>query len=891
MLAAGQKLGPYEILGVLGEGGMGRVYRARDPKLNRDVAIKVLPDAFSADADRVARFTREARTLAALSHPNIAAIFGLEDLPGSEDPGLHRGLALVMELVPGDDLSVLVARGPMPPADAVPIARQIADALETAHEQGIIHRDLKPANIKVRADGTVKVLDFGLAKAITADSGPGTPDSQNSPTLTARATQMGMILGTAAYMSPEQAKGKSVDRRADIWAFGVVLYEMLTGRRAFEGEDVSTTLATVLMKDPDWASLPAGTPRSLETLVRRCLERDPRKRLRDIGEARILLSDPDASAMTTSLTPAAGAPPESSRLAWLVAAGAVAAAVVFGVLWAMSSGQQSVTTGDRIEASIALPVDSSTPGDFALSPNGRRIVLRLETKGVAALALRDLGDGAFNPLPHTAGGAMPFWSPNGLHIGFFADGKLKIVDLQGGPAQVICDAPTPRGGAWGEGNTIVFAGSFRTGLEKVTASPGSQATVLSTLDESRKEKSHRWPAFLPGGTHAVFVSQTGEGGVKDDSSTIDAIDVTTGTRTTLVRANSSPLLAPGHLLFWRDGALRAQAFDAARLTVSGDVLTAASGVAFDGNERAAASVSASGSLVYQAASLNSRSDLRLIDRSGRTIKTIAESVLIEGGVAVSHDGTRVAAGVTADGARDTDIWIYDLARGTSSPLFDEAGDRAPNWSHDNAQVFYENDRRNDGIIYRRFADGRGDPELVVADDVGFRLIGASRDGQWLVLSTNTAATGWDLVRYEVKTKQITPLVASPFRDTSGALSADDRWLAYASVETGRSEIWVRAVTGEPIRRRISSGGGASPAWRSDGRELYFVTLQGQLMAVSMDPTSAANQTEPKELFRADFQVAALSPFSPLPDGERFVINVLKDKATPLLTLVANWKGR
>jgi len=861
---------------------MGQVYRARDPKLNREVAIKVLPDAFAADVDRLARFTREAQTLAALNHPNIATVYGFE------------GTALVMELVPGEDLSAHVARGPIAPADAVPLARQIADALETAHEQGIIHRDLKPANIKVRPDGTVKVLDFGLAKALTSDASGASAEAMNSPTLTNRATQMGVILGTAAYMSPEQAKGKPVDRRADIWAFGVVLYEMLTGRRAFEGEDISTTLAAVLMKDPEWTSLPAGTPRSLDTLVRRCLERDPKKRLRDIGEARVLLSDPQAvSAAPPASDPATIALQPPSRLPWLIAAGASVAALAFAALWA-SGPRASSTTGDRIEASIALPAGSSILGDFALSPDGRKLVMSLfdNTSGAVALALRSLNDGAAKPLPHTEGGEMPFWSPEGTQIAFFAEGKLKMIDLQGGPAQVICDAPTPRGGAWGENNTIVFAGSFRTPLEKVAAIAGSKASPLSKLDESRKEKSHRWPAFLPGGTHVLFVAQTGEGGLKDDESTIEAIELATGTRTRLVRSNSSPLFVPGYLFFWRDGGLRAQAFDAANLKVSGDVLTVADRVALDTNERAAASVSASGALVYQSASGSNRSDLLLVDRTGRTIKTIAASVLVEGGIAVSHDGGRLAAAVTVDGARDTDIWIYDLARGTSSPLtFDEGGDRIPIWSADDKEIVYDNDRKNDGIIYRRFTDGRGDPEVAASNAAGFTPWGWSRDKQWLVLYNQTDATGGDLMRYDIKTKQLTPLVVTPSIEDNAALSSDDRALAYVSLESGRPEIYVRSLTGDPNRRRVSGGGGANPAWRHDGRELYFVTPRGQLMVVPMDPASSTGQAQATELFRADFLLDLGTSFSPLPDGKQFVINVSKDKTAPLLTLVTNWRAR
>ncbi len=507
----GDRVGPYEITAPIGAGGMGEVYRAKDTKLNRDVAIKVLPEAFAADADRLARFTREAQVLASLNHPSIAAIYGIEESGPStgSGPGVR---ALVMELVEGEDLSAHIARGPIALVEALPIAKQLADALEAAHEQGIIHRDLKPANIKVRPDGTVKVLDFGLAKAMDP-AGASSADAMNSPTLTARATQMGMILGTAAYMAPEQAKGKAVDKRADIWAFGVVLYEMLTGRRAFEGEDVSTTLAAVLMKDPEWAALPGDLPPALRVLIRRCLERDPKARVRDIGEARLLLSNPDAMRAGPALETPSVASARTSRLPWFVAGSGVLAAVFFGALWMTRSG--APVAGERIEASLAPPPGHAVGSAFALSPDGRRLVMEAVTgdTGATSLWLRDLASSAATKLPGTDGGTLPFWSPAGTEIAFFAEGKLKKTDLQGSPPQVICEAPTPRGGTWGSGGTIVFAGSARAGLERVEAGGGKPVT-LTTLDEARHEKSHRWPVYLPDGKHLLFVAQTGEASIQ-----------------------------------------------------------------------------------------------------------------------------------------------------------------------------------------------------------------------------------------------------------------------------------------------------------------------------------------------------------------------------------------
>ena len=890
-LSAGTRLGPYEVVSALGAGGMGEVYRARDTKLNRDVAIKVLPEIFAQDEERLARFTREAQTLAALNHPNIAAIYGIEGdgpaLPG----GQARPQALIMELVDGEDLSALIARGPMPLDDALPVARQIADALEAAHEAGIIHRDLKPANIKVRADGTVKVLDFGLAKALGPDgAGASGADAMNSPTLTARATQMGMILGTAAYMAPEQAKGKAVDKRADIWAFGVVLYEMLTGRRAFEGEDISTTLAAVLMRDPEWESLPDGTPPALKTLIHRCIERDPKSRLRDIGEARLLLGHSDALRGASAPAPSAIAPSRGARLPWIVAAAGAIAAVAFGALWLSSPGSSGEA---RIEASIAPPPGHKIGASFVLSPDGRRLVTEAvdNETGAVSLWVRDLASGTPVKLPGSEGGIMPFWSPDAINIAFFADGKIKKTDLQGSPPQVICDAPSPRGGAWGPDGMIVFAGSFRQGLERVSAAGGAP-TELTTLDEARHEKSHRWPVFLPDGKHLLFLAQTGEATSKDDASTIEALTLATGARTRLLAANSSPLYSTaGFLLFWREGALRGQAFDASRLAVSGSVFSLAAGVAFDSNEYAKATVSPTGTLIYSTEDASNRSDLLIVDRTGRPIRSIAESVLVEGGLALSHDQTRLAAAITADGARDTDIWIYDLARGTHGPLtFDEGGDRFPVWSTDDTQVLYANDRKNDGIVFRRSANGQGQPEQVAVNAAGLWPSGWSREGRWLLLVAENDATAQDVVRYDVADKAFTPLVNTPAVESTAAVSPDERWLAYQSDETGRSEIYVRDLSTDAGRWRISSLGGVTPAWRRDGRELYFVSPQGQLMAVDIEPGTTFRPSTPQVLFRANFREVGREyiEYAPFPDGQRFVIDVQKERSTTLLTLVTNW---
>jgi Tol biopolymer transport system component len=885
-LNPGARLGPYEVTGAIGAGGMGAVYRARDTRLHRDVALKVLPDLFASDPERLARFTREAQVLAALNHPNIAHIHGLEELPAS--PGQPTGYALVMEFVDGEELTANIARGPMPVVDAVAIVVQIAAALEAAHEQGIVHRDLKPANVKLRPDGTVKVLDFGLAKALAPEGTTAAAEAMNSPTLTARATAMGMIIGTAAYMAPEQAKGRAVDRRADIWAFGVVFYELLTGQRAFDGEDVSTTLAAVLMKDPAWSALPADTPEAVRTLLRRCLERDPKQRLRDIGEARILLNSSDA--LRGSAPVVAPLTIRASRLPWLIAAAAVIAAVMMGASWAMSSG---ASPADRIETSLAPLKAHAFAGPFALSPDGRRLVAPMEDDdtGVTSLYVRDLSGGQPVEIPHTEGGLQPFWSPDSREIAFFAEGKLKRVDLLGGSPQVLCDAPSPRGGAWGPDNLIIFAGSFRKGLEKIDARGGKPAD-LTTVDVTKKEKSHRWPAFLPGAADILFLAQTGEAGAKDDASTIEVLTVATGARTRLVGANSAPLYSTaGFLLFWREGALRAQAFNASARTISGDVFVVANDVSFDTNERPMASIAGSGTLVYESGLLATSTSLLVVDRSGKPAKTIVESAEIYGDVALSHDGTRVAASVYVKGTKDAKIWLYDLTKDTARPVtFGPGNDLSPIWLEDDSALAYTNDLKNDGTIFRRLADGRGESQEIVSTPSGLWTWQWSKDGKWLVAGGVSGPTGRDIFRVDTSPAKVAPLVNSTFIDDMPSLSPDNRWLAYVSDETGRSEVYVRPLSGEG-RWVVSSDGGGTPMWRRDGRELYFLTPQRRLMAVQVEPVGEAfHFGAPAQLFRADFSFwDAERVYAPFSDGKRFVIKVEPRAERVLLTLVTNWR--
>ena len=512
-----------------------------------------------------------------------------------------------------------------------------------------------------------------------------------------------------------------------------------------------------------------------------------------------------------------------------------------------------------------------------------------ERTGVISLWVRDLAGGTPTKLAGTDGALQPFWSPSGQEIAFFADRKLKKIDLQGAPPQVICEAPSSRGGAWGPDGTIVFAGTSRSGLEKVSAT-GGQPVPVTTLDESRKEKSHRWPVFLPDGKHVLFVAQTAEARAKDDDSTIEALNITTGARKRLVTANSSPLYSrEGFLLFWREGALRAQAFDPARLQVSGSVFTVASGVAFDTNEFVSASVAANGTLVHLAAAGTVLSKIVETDRTGRQTRTIAESVIVEGGLALSHDDTRVAVAVTAAGARDADIWMHDLVRGTSGRLsFEQGGERDPLWTPDDSELFYANIAKNDGIIFRRFTDGRGQATEVGTIASGLWAFDISPDRAWLVVGHLTEATSFDLSRYDIAQKKLTPLVQAPGNEYVGKLSPNGRWLAYSSDETGRPEIYMRSMGPDAGRWSVSTAGGSQPIWRRDGRELYFLSPQEQLMAVEIDSGPPFRSSAPKELFRANFRDGRSMPYAPFSDGKKFIIDVLPDTDRALLTIVTNW---
>ncbi|MGE5242851.1 MAG: protein kinase domain-containing protein [Betaproteobacteria bacterium] len=874
-LQPGTRLGPYEVLSALGAGGMGEVYRARDTRLNRDVALKILPEAFVSDPERLARFTREAQTLASLNHPNIAHIHGLEESGGVR--------ALVMELVEGEDLSAHIARGALPLAEALSIARQLAEALETAHDLGIIHRDLKPANIKVRDDGTVKVLDFGLAKAVDPRSvSSSAAVLANSPTITSPAamTGAGVILGTAAYMAPEQAKGKAVDRRADIWAFGCVLYEMLTGRHAFDGETVTDVLAAVVGAEPDWLALPPSTPAAIRDLLHRCLTKEPRRRLRDIGDARIAVEEAQSGAGVGSGFSAAPAETRTSRAAWRRAAPwglaglAILAATITMMLYRTATGPAAV-----MRFTLAPP----TSGEFTtgigspvvLSPNGTQMVYILRGGERAQLYLRRLDRDQATALPGTEGAFAPFFSPDGQWVAFFAQGKLKKVAVTGGLPVTLCDAADARGGDWGPDDNILFTPTADSPLERVSADGGTPepVTKLNSAPES-DSRSHRWPWFLPGGKQALFNVVYHVGNPLDHSD-IGVVSLTTGEYKILIRGGGYPRYVPtGYLVYVVGTDMLAVPFDASKLEVTGTPVVVVSGVRtalYSGS--AEFSFSNGGTLAYLSASDRPAPMDRLVwvNRKG-VAQPITATLHAYANPRVLPDGRRIVVE-----ARDQQrgIWLYDATRDTLSPLAIASGDTAPALTPDGRNVIYNSVRNGSEGLWMRRVDGNGGEQNFTATTVAQVPNSVSPDGRFVAYSTRTATQDVVLVLSLEGDHKPRPLLPGPGNRAAVAYSPDGRWIAYVSDESGREEVYVAAASGEGGRWPISSGGGAEPLWARGGRELFY-RAGSKMMAVEVHSGEVFSTGRAVELFEGDFRhnegPASLSPdYDVSPDGQRFVM--------------------
>jgi eukaryotic-like serine/threonine-protein kinase len=854
-------IGHYRITSKLGEGGMGAVYRATDTKLNREVAVKVLPPGFAEDAGRMARFEREAQVLASLNHPNIAAIYGVENG------------AIVMELVDGSEL-----KGPLPVETAIAYARQIATGLEAAHEKGVIHRDLKPANIKVTADGVVKLLDFGLAKA-TEESAPATGLGPTvSPTLSLEATRAGMILGTAAYMAPEQARGAVVDKRADVWAFGVVLMEMLTGTAPFRGETVSDTLADVLRAPVDWTTLPGDTPAGVRRLLARCLERDPKLRLRDIGEARIALSDPK----TLEAAPAVAAATRAPRRWEIVAVAAVVLSVAGGVWMAARSGHPPADGVTRL--SIALPPGQVLTGSApAISRDGRHIAyVARGADSVARVYVRSLDRFDATEIPESHGGLEPFFSPDGNRIGFFARGKLMTAARTGGSPVAIADASyIPIGATWGENDTIYYAPGLMTGIVRVAASGGTPQK-LTQPDDADEGYAHVWPQYIFS-NHSVLYSVWG--GKKMTAAGGRLLSPAKGTSVRLSQNwRSSRYTEAGYLLASGMRGVLAAPLDLSKPAEAGPATSVLEDVFSSVNvTNSWFAVSETGTLVYVPGD-PSLSVMSWVDRNGAAapIMDKAESMADP---MLSPDGQRVAL------AEDYSIWVRDLRRGTRLRLTfeNEGSNQMAVWRRDGEAVVFASNRDGDWELYSAPAAGGPAKRLMTRKGTQFPLA-AAPDGTILFAERSREGPGSDLWTLSPDGKAA-PLVVSAASKVAGEYSPDGRLLAYVSDESGAYQVYLRSIANAADVVTVSSAGGVEPKWSPDGKELFY-RLGDAFFAVSVSTAGRIAVGDERKLFETPAAFGRYSNhagYSVSPDGRRFLILRPDRRAIPTqINVVLNW---
>jgi eukaryotic-like serine/threonine-protein kinase len=909
-LTPGTRLGPYEVITPIGEGGMGQVYRARDTRLNRDVALKVLPDSFANDPDRLARFQREAQVLASLNHPHIAHLYGLERQERREGQDGRSAPFLVMELVEGEDLAQRLTRGAIPTDEALPIAKQIAEALEAAHEQGIIHRDLKPANIKVRADGTVKVLDFGLAKAM--DPPTASPDVSRSPTITTPAmTHAGMILGTAAYMAPEQARGKAVDKRADIWAFGCVLFEMLSGTKPFAGDEVTDTLAFIITREPDWNVLPRGLPTPIQRLLRRCLQKNPNDRLHDIGDARLEISDA-ATGTGMAATPDPTSPlvrrnaPRwksvvASALAMTALVGATAAGTAWW-LWPEAKIVRPVRFTVTPTGKLPLPFAAGSPyRDFVISPDGSRIVYNVAVSADnVELWVRSLDALEGTQIPGIIGRSLgwPFMSPDGNWIAFFWGGELKKVLATGGAAITVCRVPGGsaglRGGSWGPDNTIIFASDGASGLMSVPAG-GGEPTILTTPDREHGEIDHVFPVLLLDG-HSVLFTIVRNG---DAPSQIALLDIRTGDRRILLTGGSQPeYIETGKRVYVSNGSLRVVPFDLAKREVTGDSLPVIDSVMTKANAYGAAefSVSRSGTLVYQPGSPLALAERSLVwvARDGREEPLKAPARAYES-PRISPDGKKIAVSIR-DQAND--IWLWDTERTTLRRLTDDpATDIAPVWTSDGQRIIFSSGSAGALNLYWKSADGSGSTERLTTSDDAQTSTSVSPDGTAVLAHTpGSSASKSGILRVQLgPTPRTEYLLASTSTVRNPMVSPDGKWLAYSSDESGPSQIYVR-----PFPKvndgwwQVSNSGGTKPLWSRNGRELFYLDTDRYLTSVPIDSGPTFSSRTPIRILQSQYYSGAnVINYDVAPDGQRFVMIKNPDfsasqAAAASLVVVLNW---
>ena len=873
-LETGAMLGPYEILAPIGAGGMGEVYKARDTRLNRTVAIKTSKQQFSE------RFEREARAVAALNHPNICHLY---DVATSPDGFGY----LVMEFVEGES-----PKGPLPVEEVLRIAKQIAEALSVAHEKGIVHRDLKPANIKITSEGAVKVLDFGLAKIET----DAEPTSQNSPTITMNATQAGVILGTAAYMSPEQARGKRVDKRADIWAFGVVVYELVTGESPFVGTTVADTLIAVATKTLDLDRVPA----TLRPLVEKCLQKDPAKRLRDIGDMDLLLDKsplPDGRGSFTGSEPR----PKGARLGW-VAAGVLALAAI--PLGYSTYHHQTEEPPRTLRFLVPMP-DGGTLGNTMmpqLSPDGRHIAFVARVDGQSQLMVRDL-DSLSSRVLITGTVRYPFWSPDSRSIAFWSPGRLQKIDVAGGPALTLCSAAAINGGTWGTEGVIVFAPAAGGALQRVSATGGTPSEATS-FDLGTGDRAHVFPWFLPDGRHFLYTAVS----IDEDKSVIyvgDSHSKDVHVKVTVVNSNvvyvpssgmrtASGIQGGGYLLFAREHTLMAQSFDASKLTTTGDAFPVVDKLdTRNAPRRGYFSASENGTLAYTSGAQAENVQMTWYDRSGKALGTVGP-LMDMSWAALSPDGKTVAFDRRDPQTNLYDIWLHDLARGTDSRFtFNSKNNRFPVWSPDSGYLAFLSDRASGGSVYKKAVTGIGQEEVVDKDELQKRPTSWTPDGRFIIDETNatTPKTRDDLwvapAAPGARAEKPRPYLQTEFVEGEGRISSNGKWLAYRSDETKRNEIYIMTFPNPGGKWQVSTNGGSLPVWSRDGKQLFYIR-SGKLIAVDIKGTGANPEPGvPRPLF--DVRLGTDNPSFDIANDGRFLIPTLVEQAYAApITVVVNW---
>jgi len=872
----GKQMGSYKILSLLGKGGMGEVYRALDTQLEREVAIKVLPAEFTQDPERLARFEREAKLLAALNHPNIAAIYGLEESDGIR--------FLVLELVEGETLGERLVKGALPVEKALEVCRQIAEGVEAAHEKGVIHRDLKPANVKITPEGKVKILDFGLAKAFEGET--SVTDISQSPTLTEEMTRAGVILGTAAYMSPEQAKGKPVDKRADIFAFGAMLYELLTGKRAFEGETITETIAKVLESEPNWDALPDTTPWTIRNLLRRCLTKDPHDRLRDIANVRIEIKMAvEEPAMASPIGVGSTAQPPLWKVAipWSIAV----LAVLLAISIAFRSSRQSTSPPlTKFVIAPALVGSTTVGGNLAVSADGGHVLYRNSTVKGYQLYLRSLDDLVERPIPGTENAVGPFFSPDGKSAAFFAGFQLKKVSLAGGSPTTLCEARGLRAsGSWGSDDTIVFSGGYESGdgLFRVSAS-GGEPEILTTPDLDKGETGYHFPHILPGGKTVLFTISR-----RSANPQIAALSLETGEQKILIEDGRQPkYLNTGHFIYEQfatqspTGNLMVVPFDLATLAVIGDPVPVLQGVRT--SRSADYALSDEGTLVY----IPTREESRLVwvDRDGRTqrVTEIQRNFLVP---RLSPDGTRLSVTVQ-DEAGGSNTWIYEIARDILTPFMVEGGSSRAIWSPDGQQLIFASGQGPLNVnLFLMPIDGSAEAkQLTTGENV---LLPTSWSPDGLVAYVRIIIPNADILVLSLEgEREPQTVLATQYDERNATFSPNGRWLAFTSDRSDQIEVYVKPYPGQGGIVQISTDGGLEPVWARSGKELFYRTGD-QMMVVSVQADTTFKAEKPRLLFEGSYRytltTGVTSNYDVTADGQRFVM--VKEETTQI-NVVLNW---